>query len=125
MRKKILIMDDEEALCKEMTHYLVEVGYDAYYALNGHDGLASIEKKTPDLLLLDIQMPQVNGVQVLQELVQNYTSLKVVVISGYLDAEMTTKMIEFGAAVCMDKPFKLEELHKRVIEPLIGPAKEF
>jgi DNA-binding response OmpR family regulator len=120
MRKKILIMDDEEMLCKAAAEFLIEHGYDAYYELDGHEGLKSLEKKSADLLLLDIRMPRVDGLQVLDEITQRYPHLRVVVISGYLDKEITLKVIEHGAAACIDKPFRVEELLERVIEPLIG-----
>ena len=124
MRKKILIMDDEEALCKEATAFLNEHGYEASYALDGEAGLASLEKSLPNLLLLDIQMPKINGLQVLSEITSRFPHLTVVVISGYLDREITSKAIEHGAAACVDKPFKLEELCERVIKPFINAVKD-
>lgn len=120
MRKKILIVDDEEALCKEAAEFLIEHGYDAYYELDGHEGLKSLEKNTPNLLLLDIRMPRVDGLQVLDEITHRYPHLIVVVISGHLDKEITSKVIEHGAATCIDKPFRLEELLERVVKPLVG-----
>lgn len=119
MHKKILIMDDEEDLCKELTSYLTEQGYETSYALDGLEGLQLIENNRPDLLLLDIRMPKINGLQVLEQLTERFPNLTVVVISGYLDAETTAKAIECGAAASIDKPFKLEELHERVIKPFI------
>ncbi len=120
MGKKILIMDDEEAFCKEMAAFLTDLGYDAHYVLDGKQGMAFIEKNLPNLLLLDIQMPEMDGLQVLNELAVRFPNLVVVVISGFLDSELTAKVIEHGAALCMDKPFKLEDLSERVIKPLIG-----
>lgn len=123
MGKKVLILDDEEDLCKEVVGYLKELGYDAYYCTDGEAGLEMLEKKYPDLLLVDIRMPKLSGLEVLHELTRRYSHLVVVVISGYLDRETTIKAIEYGAATCVDKPFKLEELAERVIKPLIGPGK--
>src|SRR5690242_20093379 len=120
MRKKILIVDDELNLCKEAADFLIEHGYDAYYELDGAKGLANLEKNMPSLLLLDIRMPNVDGLQVLGEITYRFPHLTVVVISGYLDKDITMKVIEHGAASCIDKPFRLEELLERVVKPLIG-----
>ncbi len=123
MRKKILIMDDEVEICKQVADFLVEQGYNAIYALDGQEGLTMIEKDPPELLILDIQMPKLNGLQVLTELTERFPHLTVVVVSGFLDQETTSKVIEHGAAMCIDKPIELETLHRRVVIPLIGPAK--
>ena len=120
MNKKILIIDDEEELCQATAGFLKDLGYDAYYALDGRAGLEMLEKKYPALLLLDIRMPKMNGLEVLQELTARFSHLRVVVISGCLDRETTAKAIEYGAAMCVDKPFKLEDLSERVVKPLIG-----
>lgn len=123
MRKRILIMDDEENICREICDFLVDKGYNAAYACNGHDGLAMIEKEVPSLLILDIRMPKINGLEVLRELTERFSHLPVVVISGFLDPQTTSQAIDHGAAMCIDKPVKLEDLHDRVIVPLIGPGK--
>jgi DNA-binding response OmpR family regulator len=120
VRKRIMVMDDEEMVCKELQSFLNEQGYEVQYALDGKQGLDMIQKNVPNLLLLDIRMPRMDGLQVLAELTSKYPNLVVVVISGYLDAEITGKVIEHGGAACVDKPFKLEELYERVIKPLIG-----
>lgn len=120
VQKKILIMDDEETLCKELAFFLAEQGYQARYALDGEQGMKMIEKELPNLLLLDIRMPRLDGIQVLDQLTEKYPNLVVVVISGYLNAEITAKVIEHGGAACVDKPFKINELFERVIKPLIG-----
>ena len=121
MRKKILIIDDEKPLCEAAVDFLTDVGYDARYALDGKTGLSMIEDYHPALLLLDIQMPEMNGLEVLKQLSTRFPDLQVVVISGFLDKEMTQKVIECGAAMSVDKPFKLEGLVIGVIKPLIGP----
>lgn len=120
MRKRILIMDDEEDLCKEVTGYFSDLGYNADYELNGHDGIHSIETNAPDLLILDIHMPKMDGLQVMRELVERFPNLHVVVLSGVLNPDILKKCVEYGAAESVSKPVNIEELYERVIKRLIG-----
>lgn len=122
MKKRILIVDDEQALCEAASAYLSDNGYEVSCACDGQQGIQALEKQLPNLLLLDIQMPNMNGLEMLRELTERFPHLIVVVISGYLDRETTKKVIQFGAASCVDKPFKLEDLLERVIKPLIGES---
>lgn len=123
MKKKILIVDDEPALCEAASAFLTDHGYEVSYAMDGREGINAIEKQRPELLLLDINMPNMNGLEVLQELTERFPHLIVVVISGFLDKTTTANVIQFGAAACVDKPFKMEELIERIIKPLIGDSK--
>jgi len=82
--KKILIIEDEEILMNLLQRKLIQEGYDVSIARDGDDGLKSMRKRLPDLILLDILMPRVGGIEVMEEM-QKDDSLKnipVVIISN-------------------------------------------
>ena len=84
MSKKILIIEDEEILMNLLQRKLIQEGYDVSIARDGDDGLESMRKNLPDLILLDILMPRVGGIEVMEEM-QKDDSLKnipVVIISN-------------------------------------------
>lgn len=122
MPKKVLIIDDEPEISKMVTEFLIGSGYAAYYALNGPDGLALIKKEKPDLVLLDIGMPGMDGLEVLRLLrdAPSPSSMTVVVLSAHKEAEMVKKALELGASEYITKPINLETLLNHFVKDLLG-----
>lgn len=120
MPKKILIIDDEPEICKMVTGYLFDAGYAASYALNGPDGLAMIKKDLPSLLLLDIGMPGMDGIEVMRQIHALYPSLPVVVLTGNRDTETVKKIASLGAREYLTKPIHLETLLNQFVRDMIG-----
>lgn len=120
MPKKVLIIDDEPEICKMITEFLFDAGYAASYALNGPDGLAMIKKDLPSLVLLDIGMPGMDGIEVMRLLREQYPALPVVVLTGHRDTEPVKKMAELGACEYLTKPIQLDTLLHQFVKDLIG-----
>ena len=120
MPKKILIIDDEPEICKMVTEFLFDAGYSASYALNGPDGLAMIKKDSPSLVLLDIGMPGMDGIEVMRLIHEQFPALPVVILTGNRDAETVKKMAELGAAEYLTKPIHLETLLGQFVQDMIG-----
>ena len=121
MPKKILIIDDEPEICKMVTEFLFDAGYSASYALNGPDGLAKIKKDSPSLVLLDIGMPGMDGLEVMRLIHEQFPALPVVVLTGHRDTETVKKMIELGASEYLTKPINPETLLNQFVRDMIGP----
>jgi DNA-binding response OmpR family regulator len=121
MPKKILIIDDELEICKMVTEFLFAAGYAASYALNGPDGLAMIKKDLPSLVLLDIGMPGMDGIEVMRLIREQFPTLLVVVLTGHKDAETVKKMGVLGVSEYLTKPIHLETLLDQFVKDLIGP----
>ncbi|MDD5071654.1 MAG: response regulator [Patescibacteria group bacterium] len=103
MAKKILIIEDEEALSGVLSSKLKKNGFEALIAVDGEDGLKKIEEWKPDLILLDIVMPKINGYEVLEELQKKGNKIPVIIISNSgqeIELEKTKKL---GAADCIVK----------------------
>ncbi|MCU0443195.1 MAG: response regulator transcription factor [Bacteroidia bacterium] len=79
-------------------------------AQNGKQVLVELEKQQPDILLLDIQMPELNGIEVLQELAKKYTHVKVIILSMYIEKIYVEKVFQLGASGYLLKNAGNEEL---------------
>ena len=120
MPKKILIIDDELEICKMVTECLFDAGYSASYALNGPDGLAMIKRDLPSLVLLDIGMPGMDGVEAMRLIHEQFPALLVVILTGHRDTDTVKKMIELGASEYLTKPINLETLRDQFVRDIIG-----
>lgn len=122
MAKKILIIDDEPEISKMVTEFLLSSGYAAYFALNGPAGLDLIEKEKPHLVLLDIGMPGMSGLEVLKEIRKKYPELTVVMLTAHTEVEVMKRALQGGASEYISKPINLETLLNKFVKELIGPA---
>ncbi|MFH0985826.1 MAG: response regulator [Candidatus Omnitrophota bacterium] len=118
--KKILIIDDEPEICKMLAESLFDAGYSTSYALNGPEGLAMIKKDLPSLVLLDIGMPGMGGIEVMRLIHEQFPDLRVVVLSGQLDPDIVKKMGELGVSEYLTKPISPETLLNQFVKDLIG-----
>ena len=118
--KKILIVDDESGIVDEVKTYFIEEGYEVYAADTGKEGLESLEKNKPDLLMLDMKLPDMSGIQVLKTCKEKYPLIKVIVITGYVDQQIIDEAERLGRDAFLEKPFNLERLQQE-IDGLLGP----
>jgi len=111
-RKKILIIDDEEDMANILSFRLDSLGYEIITANNGLEGLEKAQLEKPNLILLDIMMPKINGFEVLRRLKENpvtkYTP--VIMLTGRGESESLFKAEELGSTDYIIKPFESQEL---------------
>ena len=120
MPKKILIIDDELEICKMVTDCLFDAGYTASYALNGSEGLAMIKKDAPSLVLLDIGMPGMDGIEVMRQIQEISPSLPVIILSGNQDTGTVKRVAALGACEYLTKPIHLETLLNQFVKDILG-----
>jgi len=113
-RKKILVVDDEYSLCKNLKTFLVSEGYDVLFTTNGEQALDMIIDEKPDLMTLDIRMPGMDGYEVLKKLMLERTGPPVIVISAIDIPGMEEKLIHAGAKAVLLKPVDLKALAETV-----------
>jgi len=113
---RILVADDDESLVKTLTWILKEHGYEVAVAPGGEGLLAKLEETKPALLLLDIMMPKVDGLQLLERVKQDerYKDLPVLMVSSMPPEDATVRALGLGAADFIAKPFRVRELLARV-----------
>ena len=82
---------------------------------DGKDMMHRLDIKTPDILLMDIRMPEMDGIRALQLIRKEYEGVKIIILSMYDDKEIITKMMEFGANAFLTKTADAEEIYKAII----------
>jgi two-component system nitrogen regulation response regulator NtrX len=105
----ILIVDDEKRICTSLTGILEDEGYKVCAVHDGHTALKEIETRFPDLIVLDLWMPGIDGLQVLEIVKKRYPNLPVIVVSGHGNIETAVKAIKLGAYDFLEKPLSLEK----------------
>ena len=110
MGKTILIVDDEPEILKTVHSILADEGYEVAEARDGQEALKGIEEDLPDLVLLDIWLPGINGMEVLGQIKNNHPDLPVIMISGHGTIETAVKATKLGAFDFIEKPLSWERL---------------
>lgn len=115
-QSKILVIDDDPVNVNLITRYLTMIGYQVFSANNGTDGLALLQKQLPDLILLDVIMPGMNGFQVCQTIRRdlNIQHIPIVMVTSLQETEQRINALEVGADDFLSKPFSIYELAARV-----------
>jgi DNA-binding response OmpR family regulator len=115
MNEKILVIDDSPTLRKLLRFYLKKKGYAVNEANNGKVGLEAIAKEAFDLIILDMQMPVMDGLDVLKTLKnKDGFSVPILILSADKEEESKASGIAFGASYYLTKPFKPEEVIARI-----------
>lgn len=110
MSRLILIVDDEASIRASLLGILEDEGYQVLLADNGSDALDLIREEVPDLVLLDIWMPGMDGIQTLERIRNLFPDLTVVMMSGHGTIETAVKATRVGAYDFIEKPFSLDKL---------------
>lgn len=121
MAKKILIVEDEPLISKVLTIRLESLGYKVYAALDGEEGLDLVKKQKPDLVMLDIGLPKLDG-NTLCELIkigEDTKHIKVIMLTGHRQMSEMENSFKAGADVYVNKPYEWARLHDH-IKKLIG-----
>ena len=119
--KKILFIEDESALQKTFGEILGQEGYETISALDGETGLRLAKGRKPDLILLDLILPKVNGFDVLKELKEDPETkdIPVIILTNLEDARDVEKAIELGAKTYLSKAqYNLEDVVGKVKKAL-------
>jgi DNA-binding response OmpR family regulator len=120
--KKILVVDDEPNIIMAVEYTLRKNGYEVFIARDGEEAIALAEKLEPDLVILDIMMPKVDGYEVLQHLKQHKTlkeTTQTVIISAKQKESDVDKAMTLGAKAYIKKPFSMKKLLSTVSELII------
>jgi two-component system, NtrC family, nitrogen regulation response regulator NtrX len=110
LAKTILIIDDEESIIQSLDGILTDEGFEVVSAKSGQAGLEKIEETMPDLVLLDIWMPGIDGIDTLVKIKEAYPQLQVVMMSGHGTIETAVKATKLGAYDFIEKPLSLEKV---------------
>ncbi len=121
--KRILIAEDEPSIVLSLEFLLVEAGYEVLVARNGAEALTLAEKHKPDLLVLDIMLPVVNGFEVCSTLRKNreLADLRILMLTARGREHEVKRGLALGANAYLTKPFGTRELMRTIAELLAAP----
>ncbi len=122
-RGKVLVVDDDDEVQEVLARFLADAGYEVIQAEDGHAALDAVERERPDLVLLDIALPGLDGVETLRRLIIRHPDLRVIMVTANAEIPMTTRLVAMGAVDYVPKPFDLEYLHQAV-RVQVGAARE-
>jgi DNA-binding response OmpR family regulator len=124
-RKKILIVDDERLTRAVLQHNVILAGYDVIVASNGREAMQKIQEVTPDLIVVDLVMPDMNGFEMLRRIRSNKETMQtpVIVVSALQGQTDIEEAKTSGADIYLTKPINPEEFIKQVKKYLGSPFK--
>jgi len=109
-RAKILVVDDEPIVCRSCFRILNEAGYQVETVLSGREALERVDHQSFDVVLVDLKMPGLDGMEVLQTMRKTHPEVIVIIITGYATVESAVKAMKLGAFDYVPKPFTPDEL---------------
>ena len=110
MKPRILVVDDDSAIRDSLKMVLEYEGYEVMLAATGDEGVKLVEREAPDLVFLDIKMPGMDGLEVLQKLEHMVETTPIVVISGHADMATAVRAIKLGAFDFIGKPLEQDRI---------------
>jgi two-component system nitrogen regulation response regulator NtrX len=110
MFPSILIVDDEPSILQSLSGLLSDEGFEVLTAANGYEALKIVDTEYPDLVLLDIWMPGIDGIETLKEIKKDNPFIQVIIISGHGTIETAVKATKLGAFDLIEKPLSIDKV---------------
>ncbi|MBM7714472.1 response regulator [Siminovitchia sp. FSL H7-0308] len=114
MKQKVLIVDDQFGIRTLLNEVLQKEGYEIYQAANGLQALHVMKQHAPDLVLLDIKIPGMDGLEILKKMKEINPEIRVIIMTAYGELDMIEKTKKLGALAHFSKPFDIEEIRTAV-----------
>ena len=111
----VLVVEDDKGVRELIETILISEGFDVRTARDGLEGLLKLRMMRPAVLVLDIMMPDVGGMRVLDELAEEHAEVPIIVVTGKPEAAAEARE-RLGAANVFDKPFEVDDLLARILE---------
>ena len=118
--KKILVVDDEQVVCNMLKKFLVKKGYKTTTVLSGEEAIKKVKKEKPHIVLLDIRMPGMDGIETLKRIRQIDKEVGVVMVTVVNKDDTGRKCMELGAYDYITKPCSLDYLEKVLMVKLLN-----
>lgn len=112
--KRILIVDDEKNIRLTLSRSLAEFGLTIDQATSGEDALEFLLLNNYDLMLLDLRLPGISGLELIQQLKELGMDVKILIITAYGTVDMAVKLLKSGACDIIEKPFSPDEIRQKV-----------
>ena len=113
-QRKLLIVDDQNGIRVLLMEVFNSEGYLTYQASNGKQALEIVQSESPDLVLLDMKIPGMDGLEILKHIKQINSDIKVIMMTAYGELDMIKEATDLGALMHFTKPFDIDELRQAV-----------
>lgn len=123
--KQLLVVDDEKEICEFLKVFFEEREYNVVTALSGQEALDAINHVRPQVVLLDIHMPGMDGMTVLKKIKETYPDIKVIMVTALETQEKIEEAMRLGADNYITKPLSLEYLEKDVQEKIESLTRQY
>lgn len=117
-KRKLLIVDDQNGIRVLLVEVFSSEGYETFQASNGKTALEIVDEHVPDLVLLDMKIPGMDGLEILKRIKQKHENIKVIMMTAYGELDMINEAKETGALMHFTKPFDIDELRQVVNDQL-------
>lgn len=114
MKKAHILLCDDEIRVRNVLKMILEEAYDLSFAGNGKEAVQFLKKNNPDLVILDIKMPRLGGIEALRNIKQVKPNLPVLMLTGYESYDVAQEAADAGADDYLTKPVKRKDLHAHV-----------
>lgn len=118
MAGKILIVDDQFGIRILLNEVMIREGYETYQAANGVQALEIVQNHAPDLILLDMKIPGMDGIEILKRVKKIDSDISVIIMTAYGELDMIQEAKKLGAVTHFAKPFDIDDIRKAVREYL-------
>ena len=119
-RTRLMVVDDELGICDFLRSFFARRGYDVRIACNGEEALQLADQFQPRIVLLDVRLPGMSGVEVLERLHARHPTCKVIMITAVVDEALMQRALQLGASDYINKPFSLDYLEHDVLKKVSG-----
>lgn len=114
IREKVLIVDDDKWVRETLAEFIDLLGYQPIVATDGAEGLACLETEQVSLVIADIKMPAMDGIEMMKRIKEKYPDLHVILVSGYQPDTSWDDLMKSGASDYITKPFNIDMIERKV-----------
>ncbi|MFQ6610781.1 MAG: sigma-54-dependent transcriptional regulator [Fidelibacterota bacterium] len=118
------IIDDDINILNSLSEFFEDEGYEVFKYTNGEDALASIKNDLPNVVLLDLKLPGMDGFEILEKIKKSHPEIEVIIVTGNVDLMSGVKAMKLGAIDYVTKPFNLDEVSV-IIDKAISAQKQY
>ncbi|PLT31674.1 response regulator [Peribacillus deserti] len=119
MGRRVLIVDDQFGIRILLNEVLQREGYETFQAANGPQALDIVNKYPPDLVLLDMKIPGMDGIEILKRMKQIDQNIRIIIMTAYGELDMIQEARDLGALTHFAKPFDIDDIRKAVRENIL------
>jgi two-component system response regulator (stage 0 sporulation protein F) len=114
MKGHILIVDDQKGVRRLLEELFKKEGWQVYMASDGKEAIDQVDLLIPDIILMDMKMPNMNGLEASQKILEKHADINIIMMTAYGEMEIVKKALDAGVKKCITKPFDIMDLRNMV-----------